>query len=300
MSDPVRIQAQGVLYHNDLASIRQTLAAMANAVRHARERRGLDLEVSFAYGDSGSEPLAGEEELARWRELAGEDIRVSYRFFGFNAGSAGGQNLLAEPYEGDFVLIMNPDVKPCPDFFHYMLQPFSDKRVAVTEARQCPLEHHKRYDPATGSTDWCTGACSMIRREVFRQVGGFDKDTFFLYCDDVDLSWRIKHAGWRLVYQPHAIVYHAKDVSAGGEWMPSKAEQFYSAEAALLMAYKWCNDERLNALQEQYRFGSPAEREALQSYRKRKRERRLPEKIHADRSVATFNGMYYSANRFTY
>ena len=41
MGDCIRIQAQAVLFHNDLASIEQTVEALANAARYARERRGL-------------------------------------------------------------------------------------------------------------------------------------------------------------------------------------------------------------------------------------------------------------------
>ncbi|MBR6955026.1 MAG: glycosyltransferase [Clostridia bacterium] len=299
MGPMVRIQAQAVLYHNDLGSIRQTLRAVANAARYAREQRGLEIAVSMAYGDSGETPLPDEQELELWREIAG-DMPVSYRHFGFNAGSAHGQNLLAEGFDGDYVLIMNPDVKPCPDFFHQMLQPFGDEKVAAVEARQCPVEHHKDYDPATGRTDWCTGACTMIRNRVFREVGGFDWKTFFLYCDDVDLSWRMKLAGYTLVYQPHAMVYHAKELSGEGGWMPTRAEMVYSAEAALLMAWKWGDDKRLGQLLERFKRGGEAEKLALQSYRKRKREGTLPEKIRADRRVATFTGNYYGKNRFTY
>ena len=300
MERRVRIQAQSVLYHNDLGSIEQTIAAMANAARVSRERWGMDLEVVCAYGDSGETPLVSEEQLSKWQTLAGKDLTVTYRFFGFNAGSAGGQNLLAAPYEGDYVLIMNPDVKVSPDFFHYMLLPFEHGKTGVVEARQSPVEHHKFYAPGTGETDWCTGACSLIRNAVFREVGGFDEKTFFLYCDDVDLSWRIKAAGYQLIYQPHAMVYHAKELSSDAGWMPGYAEQFYSAEASLLMAYKWCNEERLHKLIMTYRHGSEVERDALRSYQKRKKEGRIPERIHVSRKIATFTGDHYSRDRFTY
>ena len=74
----------------------------------------------------------------------------------------------------------------------------------------------------------------------------------------------------------------------------------YSAEAALLMAWKWGDDKRLGQLLERFKRGGEAEKLALQSYRKRKREGTLPEKIRADRRVATFTGNYYGKNRFTY
>ena len=299
MGQTARIQAQAVLYHNEIASIAQTVEALANAVRYAREKRGLTVELSLAYGDSGDKPLLSEEDLRLLRERGGDELTLRYQFFGFNAGSAKGQNLLAEPYDGDYVYIMNPDVKPCPDFFHYMLLPFSDERVGAVEARQVPLEHPKVYDPATGETPWCTGACTMLRNAVFREVGGFDSDTFFLYCDDVDLSWRVKHAGYRLIYQPHAMVYHAKEVSAEGDWSPSWAEMFYSAEAAMLMAYKWCDDARLEKLCSHYRHGSEVEREAFRAFRKRRQDGRLPARIQAP-DVPTYSGDNYSRTRFSY
>ncbi len=300
MGETVRIQAQGVLYHNDLASIRQTVTAMANAVRYAREKRSLRLDVTLAYGDSGDTPQLTETVLDELRAAAGEELTLRYHYFGFNAGSARGQNLLAEPYEGDYVYIMNPDVKPCPDFFYYMLQPFSDERVGAVEARQVPLEHPKVYDPATGTTPWCTGACTMLRNAVFREVNGFDSDTFFLYCDDVDLSWRVKQAGYRLIYQPKAMVYHAKEVSADGDWSPSRAELFYSAEAAMLMAYKWCDEARLEKLCSHYRHGSEVEREAFRAFKKRRQEGRLPARIQAGPDVVSYTGDDYAHTRFSY
>ena len=63
MGQTARIQAQAVLYHNEIASIAQTVEALANAVRYAREKRGLTVELSLAYGDSGDKPLLSEEDL---------------------------------------------------------------------------------------------------------------------------------------------------------------------------------------------------------------------------------------------
>jgi GT2 family glycosyltransferase len=62
------------------------------------------------------------------------------------------------------------------------------------------------------------GAAVLYRREMLRDVGGLD-ETFFMYYEDTDLSWRMRLAGWRVLYEPTAVVDH---VHAGSsvEWSP--------------------------------------------------------------------------------
>jgi GT2 family glycosyltransferase/glycosyltransferase involved in cell wall biosynthesis len=55
--------------------------------------------------------------------------------------------------------------------------------------------------------DWVSGACMVIRRKAFQDVGGFD-ERFFLYWEDTDLCRRIRHAGWKVIYFPEAKVLH--------------------------------------------------------------------------------------------
>jgi O-antigen biosynthesis protein len=71
-----------------------------------------------------------------------------------------------------------------------------------------------------GSTDWyrdyhaITGACMMVRREVFEEVGGFD-ETFILCGSDVELCLRIIKKGYRIIYNPFAILEHLESASRG-------------------------------------------------------------------------------------
>jgi len=60
--------------------------------------------------------------------------------------------------------------------------------------------------------DWVSGACFLVRRSAFEQVGGFD-EAYFMYAEDVDLCWRLGRAGWRAAYVPGAEVVHAQGVS---------------------------------------------------------------------------------------
>jgi len=70
-------------------------------------------------------------------------------------------------------------------------------------------------DTATGGpevVDWVSGACFLVRRSAYEQMGGFD-EAYFMYAEDVDLCWRLGRAGWRVVYLPTAEVTHSQGIS---------------------------------------------------------------------------------------
>lgn len=64
-------------------------------------------------------------------------------------------------------------------------------------------------------TDFATGACMLIRREVLEQVGVFDDkyflffdEKYFMYLEDADLSQRTREAGWKVLYVPDSHLWH--------------------------------------------------------------------------------------------
>jgi GT2 family glycosyltransferase len=59
-----------------------------------------------------------------------------------------------------------------------------------------------------------SSGCSIIRREVFNQVGGFDSD-YFIYDDDTDLSLRVRLLGYRVLFASSAVVIHRGGVLRG-------------------------------------------------------------------------------------
>jgi GT2 family glycosyltransferase/CII-binding regulator of phage lambda lysogenization HflD len=56
--------------------------------------------------------------------------------------------------------------------------------------------------------DYCSAACLMVRRDLFFQVGGFDERYAPAYYEDSDLCMAIREAGYKIIYQPRAIVFH--------------------------------------------------------------------------------------------
>jgi hypothetical protein len=76
---------------------------------------------------------------------------------------------------------------------------------------------------------WLSAACVLLRRRAFDQVGGFDED-IFLYFEDVDLSRRLRLAGWRLAVAEAAVAYHVKGgsrPSRRGEIEYRRAQLYY-------------------------------------------------------------------------
>ena len=60
-----------------------------------------------------------------------------------------------------------------------------------------------------------TGACLAIRREVFFAVGGLEETVLAVTCNDIDLCLRVRDAGYRVVYTPHAVLVHHEAASRG-------------------------------------------------------------------------------------
>ncbi len=78
------------------------------------------------------------------------------------------------------------------------------------------------YD-APGTPEWLSGACMLVRRTTFEQLGGFD-ESFFLYCEDTDLCRRVWEAGHTVRFEPSARVWHVGGASSAvGETQPIAA-----------------------------------------------------------------------------
>jgi GT2 family glycosyltransferase len=75
--------------------------------------------------------------------------------------------------------------------------------------------------------DSVIGACMMVRREAWGQVGLLDED-YFLFLEETDWCYRLKKAGWRISHVPDAEVYHFQGKSAEKEKKRARVEYFRS------------------------------------------------------------------------
>lgn len=75
-----------------------------------------------------------------------------------------------------------------------------------------PVRGRRESTPVFGFS----GGAAFIRRNALDEVGGFDP-TLFMYYEDVDVSWRLRLAGWDIGHAPHAVVVHRHAASSGSD-----------------------------------------------------------------------------------
>jgi hypothetical protein len=84
----------------------------------------------------------------------------------------------------------------------------------LPSSRHCLNLHEKYGSDEAFRTDWVTGACLVVRREVMEQVGLLD-DSFFLYFEETDWCLRMSRQGWQGWYVPAGTVIHYGGFSLG-------------------------------------------------------------------------------------
>ena len=184
-----------------------------------------------------------------------------------NLGFAGGYNRAIEELDYQTVILLNSDVELTSGWLDQPMQLLnSSPEIAAVQptlrAQRSPKDFE--YAGATGgfidrlgypfcrgrifdtieedrgqyadSVDlfWASGACLIIRRAVYREVGGLDT-LFFAHQEEIDLCWRLNARGWRIVSAPQSIVYHVGGASLSAD---SPRKVFLNFRNNLLMIYK--------------------------------------------------------------
>lgn len=90
----------------------------------------------------------------------------------------------------------------------------------------------------TEETDFATGCCMLIKKEVFEKIGFFDQK-YFLYWEDIDFCMRAKEAGFKIFYAPEAFLWHKNASSSEGAG--GKTAVYYQERNRLLFALKFAS-----------------------------------------------------------
>ena len=194
---------------------------------------------------------------------------------GFTGGNNEGLRYVLKS-GANFVMLLNNDTIVDSNLVEKMLEPFEHDTISAVVPKiyfEKGYEFHKnRYKDsekgkviwyAGGKMDWDnligenigvdevdqgqfdirmeveleTGCCFMIRSYVLENVGVFD-DRYFLYYEDADLSERIKKAGFKIIYEPKAIVWHKNAESSG---VGSDLHDYYISRNRLLFGMTYAS-----------------------------------------------------------
>jgi GT2 family glycosyltransferase len=297
---PTSLRVAIVLYENSLEDLWRCVRSLTRSI----ERAFTDLPappnvVAISIGDCSDQPVIGEPDLRELCRLADERVRIEYDWFGRNHGHSAGCNRLAADAAEDALLLLNPDCYVSPRLVPKLLRTLKDPSVTMADARQIPCEHAKWYDPVVGDQSWASGACLIVRTPWFRQADGFDAATFPSYVNDVDLSWRIRLAGGRVVHQPRAVVFHDKRLTRTAGVEPTRIELYEGILGRLLLATRYARpdvvDETLRLVRE---HGTSEQLRAVREFERRRDRHELPARIEDADLVAEFIDGEYGKRRF--
>jgi GT2 family glycosyltransferase len=79
-----------------------------------------------------------------------------------------------------------------------------------------------------------TGACMLMHKAIFLEVGGFDETALKIAFNDVDLCLKLRKAGYRIIWTPYAELYHLESASRGYDFDPVRVERI-SGETAVMI-----------------------------------------------------------------
>ena len=184
-----------------------------------------------------------------------------------NYGFAGGYNKALAQIEADYYVLLNSDVEVMPNWLEPLIT-YMDKHadVAACQPKIRSYFNRKYFEHAGAAggyidrfgfpfcrgrvlgtaeedkgqydniTDvfWATGACLLVRSKTFWNVGGLDDD-FFAHMEEIDLCWRLKSRGYRIVCIPESTVFH---VGGGTLNVENPYKTYLNFRNNLLMLYK--------------------------------------------------------------
>ena len=184
-----------------------------------------------------------------------------------NGGYAGGYNDALKQVNAEYYVLLNQDIEVTPNWVEAVITEMDkDKNIAAAQPklRAFNQRDHFEYAGASGGfvdrfgysfcrgrifdtiekddgqyddvkeIFWASGACLFIRSEIYWKAGALDED-FFAHQEEIDLCWRIKNLGYKIICMPRSMVYHV-----GGGSLPqgNPRKTYLNFRNNLMMMYK--------------------------------------------------------------
>jgi GT2 family glycosyltransferase len=161
-----------------------------------------------------------------------------------NLGFTGGNNVGIMAGKGDFFFVVNNDTEVTPNLLEKLIEPFyKDPSIGVVSPKiryfSSPniiqyagfteinpitgrnsviggKEEDRGQHDTPGYTAYAHGAAMLVKKEVIDKVGML-ADMFFIYYEELDWSAHIRRAGYKIYYQPEALIFHKESITMGKE-----------------------------------------------------------------------------------
>lgn len=159
-----------------------------------------------------------------------------------NRGFVDACNQGAAVARGKYLLFLNNDTKVLPGWLDHLVETIESNPASgavgsmflypdgsIQEAGAIVWKNGEAHHYGWGASpddrrfnfarevDYCSAASLLIKKEIFQQLGGFDRRFAPAYYEDVDLCFGVRSLGYRVIYQPMSRLVHYEGVTAGGD-----------------------------------------------------------------------------------
>ena len=190
-----------------------------------------------------------------------------------NEGYAGGYNKALQQINAEYFVLLNSDVEVTKNWIAPIIDLMDgDKSIAACQPKIKKYDEKNSFEYAgasggyldrfgypfcrgrifdtieqdNGQYDdtteifWASGSCLFIRAHAFFEVGGFDWD-FFSHMEEIDLCWKLKNQGYKIMCNPQSTIYH---VGGGTLSSENPFKTYLNYRNNLLMLYKNLDSKR--------------------------------------------------------
>lgn len=99
----------------------------------------------------------------------------------------------------------------------------------------------RRRIEGTAEVDWVQGCAMLIPKRIFKMIGRLDNGFAKAYFEDVDLAWRVRQAGWKVVFVPGAKFLHGESITSNKN-LSAKYFQWYKNKLRFVLKHgSWLN-----------------------------------------------------------
>jgi len=171
-----------------------------------------------------------------------------------NRGFAAGCNSGVKAAKGEIVVLLNLDVVPGKEALEKILPNFNDEKVFAVSFnepqwswarilwRNGTIEHGPGpKSTRTHISAWANGGSAAFRKSIWEELGGFDEIYKPFYWEDIDLSYRAWKRGYKVLWEPKAVVQHQHEAVIGKHYS-KKYISYISERNRLLFIWKNITD----------------------------------------------------------